>query len=672
MPAGAQAPSPAARALAQWVDLDIQPGDEAVGNLRIRRADNRWLPDNQGNLILTVGSGRPHRVIACALDRTTLVVSQITDDGYLRLHRNSAAPPHPLWDQFHEGQQVVIRTARGLVPGVVAIPNGHFGRQHRGDSLVVHVDQLWVDVGARNRAEAEALGIALIDPVRRDVPAWSYEGYVAGSDASGRVGCAAVAAVAQMDSVPASGQVTYVMSTLRGFNNLGMSGALARLGEIDQLTLVSAATRGAAATSAVTQRRVRWPFPTANVSGLDSATSLSVRTRFTGSLVESVNTNDAATLRRTLASIAGVSAESWVALDTTTMTRIVPRTDALEPLAGMLRRFADLPGVPGHEFRVREAVLDAMPEWARKKSEVDTAGNVFFAAGPAKDTIVVMAHMDEVSYVVTGIRPDGAVTLAARGGVINSAWEGQPALLHFDPEGDAEAQASLRGVFVPRDSATLRTPQAVTAWFGADSATLVARGVMVGQGVTAYKRAQRIGPTRFTGRALDDRAGTVALLRSLIGLNQAALDHTVIFAWTTREEGGLLGAQALANQFGVNTKRVYAVDTFVSSDTPLEQHTFAYVPLGNGPVLRSLDDGMMVPRSERERVMRLAKAALVPLQIGTTHGSTDATPFGRFGAVTAGLSWPGRYSHTPGEVLDLRDVDGLSRLIRAVVSAPSP
>ncbi len=668
---GAQTSVSTPRVLAQWIDLDFQAGDERSGAALIRRADPRWKQDDQGNLILALGSGRPRRVMACALDHTGYVVSQVTDDGYLRLHRGGSQPSHPLWDQFHQGQQVVIRGSRGNVPGVVAIPNGHFARQHRGDTTVVNVDQLWVDVGTRTRAETEALGISLIDPVRRDVPAWSYGSYVAGADASGRAGCAAVAAVARADSVPATGESIYVMATLRSFANLGLSGALARLGEIDELTMVVPAGRGATTTNAVS-RKVRWPFAQANLSGLDSVNSISVRATWAGSLVESVAEADADALRRTLASAAGVSAEAaWVELDSSATPRVVPRADALDPLAGMLRRFADLPGVPGHEFRVREAVLDAMPEWARKKAEVDTAGNVFFAVGPARDTVVVMAHMDEVSYTISGIRRDGTVTLTGMGGVINSAWEGQPALLHFDADASGEVQASLRGVFVPRDSASLRAPTSMTAWFGMDSAALVSRGVMRGQGVTAYKRGQRIGATRFTGRALDDRAGTIALLRSLSGLNQASLDHTVIFAWTTREEGGLQGASALASQFGVNAKRVYAVDTFVSSDTPLEQHTFAHVPLGAGPVLRALDDGMVVTRAERERVMRIAKAALVPLQIGTTHGSTDATAFARYGAVTAGLSWPGRYSHTPGEVLDLRDVDALARLIRAVVSAPT-
>jgi putative aminopeptidase FrvX len=389
--------------------------------------------------------------------------------------------------------------------------------------------------------------------------------------------------------------------------------------------------------------------------------------------VETVHEADADSLRAAVARAAGVAADDarWLV---PAGPEPVPaeRRDSLTALASLLRSLADLPGVPGREWRVREAIRSRLPAWARDRAVTDSAGNLLVAVGPPRDTTVVVAHMDEVAYTVSGILADGRVTLTARGGVIPSAWEGQPALLHFDQAGDAAAAPSLGGVFVPRDSATARAPRGpLTAWFGVDSAALVAGGVRVGQGVTAYKRAQRLGATRFTARALDDRAGSSALLLALQAVDTARLDHTVVFAWSAAEEGGLVGASALARRFGPSVRRVYAVDTFVSSDTPLELPTFAFVPLGAGPVLRALDDGTVSSREERTRVERAARAAGVPLQVGTTHGSTDATPFAAWGAVGTGLSWPGRYSHSPAEVLDLRDLAALARLIVAAVSAPA-
>jgi putative aminopeptidase len=117
-------------------------------------------------------------------------------------------------------------------------------------------------------------------------------------------------------------------------------------------------------------------------------------------------------------------------------------------------------------------------------------------------------------------------------------------------------------------------------------------------------------------------------------------------------------------------QRVHSIDTFVSSDTPLESPHFAFAPLGAGPVLRGIESGSMVPPRARAEVITIAERAGIPLQIGLTQGGTDGTAFSFYGAPNVPLSWPGRYSHAPGEVLDLLDLQRLSALIAALATAP--
>jgi putative aminopeptidase FrvX len=152
-------------------------------------------------------------------------------------------------------------------------------------------------------------------------------------------------------------------------------------------------------------------------------------------------------------------------------------------------------------------------------------------------------------------------------------------------------------------------------------------------------------------------------LLALRDVRPAQLKHTLIFVWSVEEETGLHGAEAVAREIGRSVHHVYAVDTFVSSDTPLESPLFGFAPLGGGAVLRALDDGLIVAPSERDRIVRTARANGLHLQVGVTRGSTDAVPFIARGATGSGLSWPGRYSHSPAEVLDLNDLNTLVRLI---------
>ena len=221
-------------------------------------------------------------------------------------------------------------------------------------------------------------------------------------------------------------------------------------------------------------------------------------------------------------------------------------------------------------------------------------------------------------------------------------------------------------MFLTRDIADRKSVDTERAWFGMDADALAARGVRAGMAVTMYKEGLRLGRHRFVARALDDRAGTTALLLAISAIDPDELDSKVIFTWSVHEEGGLRGAGAMARRFARSARRIFSVDTFVSSDTPLESPHFAHAMLGSGPVLRAIENSSVSPDHERQRVIRAAREAGIPLQIGLTQGGTDGTQFTFWGAPNQGLSWPGRYSHSPGEVLDLRDLTHLAELIAAV------
>ncbi len=339
--------------------------------------------------------------------------------------------------------------------------------------------------------------------------------------------------------------------------------------------------------------------------------------------------------------------------------RAAPTNDVAE----LLKTLADIPAVSGHERRVREAIKSSLPAWAQTLTRNDNEGNLILELGPDRDPVMFIAHQDEVGFEVTGIAVGGAVSLRTRGGLYPSLWEGQPALLHFDAD-----KPPLRGVFIPRDTATTKQPEALMAWFGYP--VDLKQSGLNSLSVTAYKRATRLGATRFTARALDDRAGSTALILAARRIQPSTLKRKVIFAWSVREEVGLEGAMALAKQYGSSVKRVYSVDTFVSSDSPVETTRFAYAPLGRGAVIRGLDNSSVASIAEIDRLLNIARAQNIPLQVGATNGGTDGSDFVRYGALHVGLSWPGRYSHSPVEVLDLRDLQALERLVYAIATAP--
>ena len=654
------------RALSTWITLDAPPGWEHLATDVVLKSLPGWTRDQSGNLIFKKGQGSPRRVVACALDRPGFAVTEITDRGYLRLREAGSARVHPLWIQFHEGQRIRVLTRGGSVPGVVTVKSTHLQRGRVTNAPITTLDDLWIDVGASSSAEVRRLGIQMLDPVVRDLPAWSYADYMAGPNAAIRVGCAAVAQAARAQVT--QGETIFLLTSLRSFGNDGLEAALRAIGKIDELALVERTSDGTAnPTAAVARQRVEQPAYLPEISGITAVQVLSPRARYAGTLVESVRLDDANAFRKEIERVAHVSAPAseWTSL--TQPERAMVPADSYSATANLLKTLADVPGVSGHETEVRAAILKSLPGWARQRAVTDAEGNLIVEVGPDKDPVMFIAHQDEVGFEISSINPDGTVALRNRGGLYQSLWEGQPALLHFDrTQGESGLHRTLSGVFVPRDTTTTKQPEVLTAWFGIDAAELKRLGVTVGQSVTAYKSAIRLSNTRFTSRAMDDRAGSTALILAANKLNPSTLNHRVIFAWSVREETGLEGAIAMAKRYGSRVKRVFSVDTFVSSDSPTETTRFAFAPLGEGAVIRGLDNSAVAAPTEIDRIMKVARLHRIRLQVGATNGGTDGSDFVRYGVIHVSLSWPGRYSHSPVEVLDLRDLEALAALIHAL------
>lgn len=317
-------------------------------------------------------------------------------------------------------------------------------------------------------------------------------------------------------------------------------------------------------------------------------------------------------------------------------------------------------GPSGLEGPVRETVARLLPAGVR--TATDSAGNLRIRLGTGEPLTVFVAHLDELGLRVTAIRDDGTLELRPLGGFFASLWEAQPALVH----GGA---APVPGIFLPRDSAAARThappPLRIDLGTGSRAAT-EALGVTLGSAATMPKSYRRLAGTRATGRSFDDRVGCTALVLAIRALATATLPHAVEFVFSTREEIGLEGARAVANELGASVARVYAIDTFVSADAPLEVPTFAVAPLGRGAVSRALDNSSVTAAALVDSLVALAAKRRIALQVGSTNGGNDGSVFVPWGAPDVPMGWPLRYSHSPAELVDLRDVVSLADLVTAV------
>ena len=118
----------------------------------------RITADVAGNCIAEVNAGgSPTILVDGHLDEIGVITQYIDDDGFLYIG------PIGGWDaQVLVGQRIRILGAQGDVIGVVGRRPIHLSKD--GDrKRAVKFEDLWIDIGARNRAEAEAR-VAVGDP----------------------------------------------------------------------------------------------------------------------------------------------------------------------------------------------------------------------------------------------------------------------------------------------------------------------------------------------------------------------------------------------------------------------------------------------------------------------------------------------------------------------------
>jgi len=100
----------------------------------------------------------PRVLLAGHVDEVGFVVSSVSEEGFLTFNTLGG-----WWSQVLLGQRVVIRTDKGDVHGVIAAKPPHILPQEERKKMVERKD-MFLDIGATSKEEAEATGVKIGDP----------------------------------------------------------------------------------------------------------------------------------------------------------------------------------------------------------------------------------------------------------------------------------------------------------------------------------------------------------------------------------------------------------------------------------------------------------------------------------------------------------------------------
>lgn len=336
-----------------------------------------------------------------------------------------------------------------------------------------------------------------------------------------------------------------------------------------------------------------------------------------------------------------------------------------------MKKLLLIPGVSGSEQKVADMVMEACPKYLNIQR--DNMGNVWFTAGSGGPHLVFVAHTDEIGYIVKEITEKGTLKVESRGGFFPKMYEGRPVIIYT-------GKGPVNGVVLPRAGYLYDNQAAsqeyshndVEIYLGVeDNDGIRELGISIGDQITIKKYITELSEELLCARGVDDRAGCAALLAAAYSIDWSSIKgKTITFAWDVQEEVGLFGAAHLAKK--LNADYVFPVDTFVSSDGPLDEKRFACLPLGEGMVLRAIDSSSISPSHELKKLIEIARKNEIPIQLGNTRGGNDGSVFVPEGGVNLPLSWPGLYSHSFIEKIHKKDLKTLTKMIIVLVNDFKP
>lgn len=329
----------------------------------------------------------------------------------------------------------------------------------------------------------------------------------------------------------------------------------------------------------------------------------------------------------------------------------------------LIKELCSLSGISGREDSVRDYIIKKISGYA--EYSVDALGNLLvFKKGknPAKNKVMLDAHMDEVGMIVTGITSQGFVKFAKVGGINSKVIIGRSVKV---------GEKAVNGVIgikpihlVDKDKEDV-IPAADELYIdiGAKDKEEAQSVVSLGDAVWFNSDLVEFGNGFIKAKALDDRVGCAVLIEMI----RSELEYDAWFSFSVQEEIGTRGAQTAA--FNIAPDYAIVVETTTAADISGVKDENRVCVCGNGGTVSFMDRSTVYSKALFERAFELAKEKNIACQPKTlVAGGNDAGAIhkSRGGVRVLTVSVPCRYLHSPACVIKYGDVEESLRLIKAI------
>lgn len=326
-----------------------------------------------------------------------------------------------------------------------------------------------------------------------------------------------------------------------------------------------------------------------------------------------------------------------------------------------------LPGISGHEEKVREYVKQYISKYPDFEIITDRLGSVFGykkSKNPNAKTVMVGGHMDEVGFIVANIRPNGAIILQQIGGINGEVVLSQ-VLEVQTPNGPIPGVVGAKPPHLRQSQSTNLDDLLLD--IGARSAEeAYSWGVELGQMITfANSFTYTYDKTRVISKAVDNRMGVGVALELVKHFSGKDLPFNLVLGSTVQEEVGMRGARTIA--------RVAKPDIFIALDSSpindlLEPQNLG--KMGQGAMIRIFDPGIVLPLKVKHYFADVAKKNKINHQFYSSKGNTDASAMllANEGVLSTAIVLPTRYIHSNAALFEVNDLLAVRDLVAAIIT----
>ncbi len=330
----------------------------------------------------------------------------------------------------------------------------------------------------------------------------------------------------------------------------------------------------------------------------------------------------------------------------------------------LLKKLCSFAAPSGSEGQLREFIASEVKDYS-ESYEVDALGNLIVSVKGKKRAskkLMIIAHMDEVGFIVTEILENGLLRFNTVGSICEEVLCGK----------SVEFKSGIKGVILPgvalhqtseKERKNAPTVDDLFIDIGALNKEDAEKYVSIGD-KAAFEANFSENEGCFISKALDDRIGVYILINLI---KKGAL-YDCVFVFSVQEEVGLRGATVATNR--VSPDMAIIIDSTTASDLPEVSGSDRVCLLGKGGAVSFMDRATVYDEDFYKLIMKTAEKNGIPAQFKTrVAGGNDAGAVHKSGAgvVCAAVSTPCRYIHSAFSMAAKSDIEAIENLIEKVI-----